>query len=235
MESELKRTMAVQLREWLAQSARLANQVSETIKGDNLDGRLDEVAAALEMIERGSFAARVFLETRGVIVFGDKGDGDEDRQKELAPDQDDTILKPTTFAHLLRQRIEGYLPEGKDQFIRTEVISLVADNPRARVGAEQLWQELGIEDPAKRSEAADFAYRFLTTPAANMNQRETHTFSDLRLSFQLYGGILEDWSKEIGYDWSVHPTVNRETMLQIRGLTQLNRLLERKANSASVV
>src|SRR4030067_3178273 len=108
---DLKSVMKQSLRSLIENNSRLTEFLLQQIDGKEVAEISPEIAAALQFTEEFSHAARVLVEARGEIVFS----GDQENPTSTEKDQAvDVGKKPTTFADLLRKRIDEALPQGRD-------------------------------------------------------------------------------------------------------------------------
>lgn len=223
----------------LEQNNKLGLSVIAALSSQEI-GNMDEVLAALDLMERIASVSRSLLETRGDAIYKNGGRSQPSESGEVdsvvpagfEPKEQPGITEnvgPKTFGELLDSKIDNYF--GDCEFVPKKVVQgLIGVVPTRRVAGE-----LGIKPKnykLKLEEAKIIVRKAVTKPQANF--KFGGGFLDRQrmiLSFFVGKGgssLLDNYSEVIGYDWVKNPTVEYDTAMEIRGVRVLDNLIEKQ-------
>lgn len=238
-QDRLKDLMSSTYLEILSRNRELLEGVGEAFKKAFETGDFDAsvVSAALYLIEHLSGTLREGVDNgiENVIFSKDHSLKDqpliqvqdnqsiirlEDQRVDLSSKPEDTFIEPQTFGDLLFLRLDKALPDGQESFTREELERFAGD---IRAAKEILESKPGVS--FSREETRKILQQILTTPGPNSTHKNSFNKLSLMQTFSgLRANILNEFSSEIGHDWSKTPTVDFDTAMQIRGLGMLGKL-----------
>lgn len=228
---DLQEEMAAALQSLAVRTARLSSLISKLIRDGHVTQSQDQLLAGFRMTREFSEAARVILEGHGITIFPDNPDnnvgvvepGTIPIAKAEISMRAQEHLKPTTFAELLRQKVDDLIPKDRQEFRIADMSSPL----KYMRGLSKKLTTFGLDSKklVNRGEVANFLLDFLTTPTdPNFEPQNLYSRSKIYQLFNVKAPQLSRWSAEIGFNWSRSTKVDLTTALQLRGLAHFERI-----------
>lgn len=245
---ELRDTMVESVRQLLERNSELSQQILNSIKNGNTEGVPSEVIAALQFTEVLSRTSRTILEDQGSVIFVRKSEEEELPQKREvalpvvnevdkkepgipAAERDgweEAGARPRTFKELLKIKIDQFLPQDRSLMTEAELVGLL-DNYQ---DVKKAITSLGIPKETReflRGEAIEISQVCLTRqPDRTKPQVEYDRTRILQSLGGVHASDLDQWAEEIGFNWLKEPIIGAESFIQIRGLSQLRKLVAKR-------
>lgn len=204
-------------------------------------GDRDEVFAALDLMERIANVSRNLLETRGDAIFGKNGVHQNDSngesikieasgqpEEESGPSREPEVVGPKTFGELLESKIDELLPHNKKSYKKKELYDLLNN----KNGTKKAILDAGYVNQKKtftRDETASVVRAIAIGGRSMTKPKERYDRAQIAASiFSTSRKLLNDYSQLVGHDWKTDPEVDLKTFGEIRGILQIDKLINKQ-------
>lgn len=214
----------------LQESEVLLHETNKLIGDGHIPEDIGDITAALSTVHHFTQASLGIILQGRERIFTTNGHGEEipEVHMVLAPAID---LIPTTFAELLRQRIENYFPRDRTVIPADEIHEFAGNSPRVKGAMLKAIRTAGVETKRNypRDEAVRSVHAYLRSSSGKLSLKEAYNRTSLLQTFQfLKAALLDELGREIGWDWHEKPIVDGPTALELRGLGYWEEIMAEK-------